>query len=155
MAKIYYENEAPIGPLQGKKVAVIGYGSQGHAHSLNLRDSGIEVAVADISGGNEPPALLTFMPMPTIPKSIRSSFTLISERIPETFLPLIRTSFGHLIVIAPGSTPGRLSATAMEAMRLIDGASRGGKGGRTMMDRYTPTPPGECQPRPIWPLPEA
>jgi len=32
-AKIYYENEAPIAPLQGKKVAVIGYGSQGHAHS--------------------------------------------------------------------------------------------------------------------------
>jgi len=47
-AKIYYENEAPIAPLQGKKVAVIGFGSQGHAHSLNLRDSGIEVAVAEL-----------------------------------------------------------------------------------------------------------
>jgi ketol-acid reductoisomerase len=49
-ATIYYENDAPIGPLQGKKVAVIGYGSQGHAHSLNLRDSGIEVAVAELEG---------------------------------------------------------------------------------------------------------
>jgi ketol-acid reductoisomerase len=49
-AKIYYENEAPIGPLQGKRVAVIGFGSQGHAHSLNLRDSGIEVAVAELPG---------------------------------------------------------------------------------------------------------
>jgi ketol-acid reductoisomerase len=47
-AKIYYEKDAPIGPLKGKKVAIIGYGSQGHAHSLNLRDSGIEVAVADL-----------------------------------------------------------------------------------------------------------
>ena len=49
-AKIYYEQDAPIEPLKGKKVAVIGYGSQGHAHSLNLRDSGIEVAVAELEG---------------------------------------------------------------------------------------------------------
>jgi ketol-acid reductoisomerase len=47
---IYYEDDAPIDALQGKKVAVIGYGSQGHAHSLNLRDSGIEVAVAELEG---------------------------------------------------------------------------------------------------------
>jgi len=39
-AKIYYENDASIDALKAKKVAVIGYGSQGHAHSLNLRDSG-------------------------------------------------------------------------------------------------------------------
>ena len=48
--KIYYEADASIGTLKGKKVAVIGYGSQGHAHSLNLRDSGIEVAVAELEG---------------------------------------------------------------------------------------------------------
>jgi ketol-acid reductoisomerase len=48
--KIYYEKDAPIDALKGKKVAVIGYGSQGHAHSLNLRDSGIEVAVAELAG---------------------------------------------------------------------------------------------------------
>jgi ketol-acid reductoisomerase len=48
--KIYYEKDAPIAPLKGKKVAVIGYGSQGHAHSLNLRDSGIKVAVAELKG---------------------------------------------------------------------------------------------------------
>jgi ketol-acid reductoisomerase len=49
-AKIYYEQDAPLTPLEGKKVAVIGFGSQGHAHSLNLRDSGIEVAVAELPG---------------------------------------------------------------------------------------------------------
>ena len=49
-AKIYYEKDAPIDALKGKKVTVIGYGSQGHAHSLNLRDSGIEVAVAELEG---------------------------------------------------------------------------------------------------------
>ncbi len=50
MANIYYENDAPIDGLTGKKVAVIGYGSQGHAHSQNLRESGIEVAVAELEG---------------------------------------------------------------------------------------------------------
>jgi len=49
-AKIYYEDDAPIDALKGKKVAVIGYGSQGHAHAQNLRDSGIEVAVAELEG---------------------------------------------------------------------------------------------------------
>ncbi len=50
MAKIYYEQDAPIDALMGKKVAIIGYGSQGHAHAQNLRDSGIEVAVAELEG---------------------------------------------------------------------------------------------------------
>jgi ketol-acid reductoisomerase len=49
-AKIYYEKDAPIAPLKGKRVAVIGYGSQGHAHSQNLRDSGVEVVVAELEG---------------------------------------------------------------------------------------------------------
>jgi len=49
-AKIHYEADAPIDALRGRKVAVIGYGSQGHAHSQNLRDSGIEVGVAELKG---------------------------------------------------------------------------------------------------------
>jgi len=44
-ATVYYEEDATLEPLLGKTVAVIGYGSQGHAHALNLRDSGIEVVV--------------------------------------------------------------------------------------------------------------
>jgi ketol-acid reductoisomerase len=43
--KIYYDQDADTAVLKGKKVAIIGYGSQGHAHALNLLDSGIEVAV--------------------------------------------------------------------------------------------------------------
>ena len=49
-AKIYYEKDAPIDALKGKKAAIIGYGSQGHAHAQNLRDSGITVAVAELEG---------------------------------------------------------------------------------------------------------
>ncbi|WP_308465081.1 ketol-acid reductoisomerase [Rathayibacter soli] len=45
MAEIYYDNDADLAIIQGKKVAVIGYGSQGHAHAQNLRDSGVEVVV--------------------------------------------------------------------------------------------------------------
>jgi ketol-acid reductoisomerase len=40
VAEIYYDNDADLSIIQGKKVAVIGYGSQGHAHAQNLRDSG-------------------------------------------------------------------------------------------------------------------
>ena len=41
-----YDKDGSLGPLQGKTVAVLGYGSQGHAHAQNLRDSGIKVIVA-------------------------------------------------------------------------------------------------------------
>ncbi|MDP9357178.1 MAG: ketol-acid reductoisomerase [Chloroflexota bacterium] len=44
-ATIYYEDDADLSTLEGKTVAVIGYGSQGHAHALNLRDSGVDVVV--------------------------------------------------------------------------------------------------------------
>ena len=45
MAKMYYDSDADLSLIQAKKVAVIGYGSQGHAHALNLRDSGVSVKV--------------------------------------------------------------------------------------------------------------
>ncbi len=45
MATIYYENQADLERLKGRRIAVIGYGSQGHAHALNLRDSGLDVRV--------------------------------------------------------------------------------------------------------------
>ena len=50
MAKRYYEKDADLSSLKGRTVAIIGYGSQGHAHALNLRDSGVNVVVADVSG---------------------------------------------------------------------------------------------------------
>src|SRR4051812_24221749 len=45
MAKIYYDRDADLSKLDGKTVAIIGYGSQGHAHALNLHDSGVDVVV--------------------------------------------------------------------------------------------------------------
>ncbi|HWL86693.1 MAG TPA: ketol-acid reductoisomerase [Polyangiaceae bacterium] len=45
MAKVYYDKDADLGLIRKKKVAIIGYGSQGHAHALNLKDSGVDVRV--------------------------------------------------------------------------------------------------------------
>ncbi len=50
MAKIYYDKDADLSLIQAKKVAIIGYGSQGHAHALNLTDSGVKVKVAELEG---------------------------------------------------------------------------------------------------------
>jgi ketol-acid reductoisomerase len=48
--KIYYDSDADLGVLKGKKVAIIGYGSQGHAQAQNLRDSGLDVIVGQRTG---------------------------------------------------------------------------------------------------------
>ncbi len=50
--KIYYDTEVSTDVLKGKKIAIIGYGSQGHAHANNLRDSGFDVIVGEIKGAN-------------------------------------------------------------------------------------------------------
>ena len=50
MAKMYYEGDADLGVLKNKLIAVIGYGSQGHAQAQNLRDSGLKVIVAELPG---------------------------------------------------------------------------------------------------------
>ncbi len=50
MPKMYYEKDTDLNLLKGKKVAVIGYGSQGHAHALNLHESGIDVTVGLYNG---------------------------------------------------------------------------------------------------------
>lgn len=49
-AKVYYDTDADLGVLSGKTVAVIGYGSQGHAHALNLKESGVNVVVGARKG---------------------------------------------------------------------------------------------------------
>ena len=45
MSEMYYDAQADLSLLEGKRVAIIGYGSQGHAHALNLHESGVDVVV--------------------------------------------------------------------------------------------------------------
>src|SRR5688572_10233398 len=55
MATIYYEKDADSALIKDRKVAVIGYGSQGHAHALNMKESGIDVVVGLKEGSNSRP----------------------------------------------------------------------------------------------------
>ena len=55
MAKMYYEKDCDLGKLDGKVVGIVGYGSQGHAHALNLRDSGVNVIIGLRKGGKSWP----------------------------------------------------------------------------------------------------
>ena len=50
MAKVFYDQDVNWDVMKGKKVAVVGYGSQGHAHALNLKDSGVDVVVGLYEG---------------------------------------------------------------------------------------------------------
>src|SRR5215471_16590298 len=55
MAKMYYEKDADLSLIQAKKVAIIGYGSQGHAHALNLKESGVDVRIGLPAGSKSIP----------------------------------------------------------------------------------------------------
>ncbi|GAA2068667.1 ketol-acid reductoisomerase [Microbacterium hatanonis] len=55
MAEIFYDDDADLSLIQSKKVAVVGYGSQGHAHAQNLRDSGVDVVIALKDGSKSAP----------------------------------------------------------------------------------------------------
>ena len=55
MAELFYDDDADLSIIAGRKVAVLGYGSQGHAHSLNLRDSGVDVRVGLPEGSKSRP----------------------------------------------------------------------------------------------------
>jgi len=54
-ARMYYDADADLAALEGQTVAVIGYGSQGHAHALNLRDSGVRVVIGLAEGSKSRP----------------------------------------------------------------------------------------------------
>jgi ketol-acid reductoisomerase len=54
---MYHEEDADLSIIQARKVAIIGYGSQGHAHALNLRDSGVDVRVGLKEGSASAPRL--------------------------------------------------------------------------------------------------
>lgn len=102
MANVYYEKDAPLEPLKDKKVAVIGFGSQGHAHSLNLRDSGINVAVAELKGTDNYELAREHNFQPTDIKTAMDSAALVIVTIPDEVQAKIYQS-----EIAPNLKPGQ------------------------------------------------
>jgi ketol-acid reductoisomerase len=88
--KMIYGNDAPISPLNGKTVAIIGFGSQGHAHAQNLRESGVNVIVANRrdSANGRLAIAKGFDPMSVedaIQKSDLAILTLPDEKQPEIY----------------------------------------------------------------------
>jgi ketol-acid reductoisomerase len=103
MATIYYDNDADLNLILAKKVAVIGYGSQGHAHALNLHDSGVEVTVGLRPGSKsrskvEAEGLASL----TIPEAAAWGDVIVML-VPDTAQPAIYTEH-----IKPNLTSGKI-----------------------------------------------
>jgi ketol-acid reductoisomerase len=78
MANVYYEKHGNPSLIKSKKVAVIGYGSQGHAHSLNMRDSGVDVKIATYAGSpSAAKAKEDGLPVSTIEQAVQTSDTIM------------------------------------------------------------------------------
>ena len=109
MPKIYYEADCDINVLKGKKVAIIGYGSQGHAHALNLKESGVDVVVGLYEGSKSreraEKAGLTVMTVPEATKASDVIMILIpDERQADMYKKDIEPNLeeGNMLMFAHG-----------------------------------------------------
>ena len=101
MAELYYDDDADLSVIQGRNVAVLGYGSQGHAHALSLRDSGVDVRVG-------------------LPESSKSREKADAEGL-RVVTPYEACEEADLVmVLAPDPVQRRLYAEAIEP-NLVDG----------------------------------
>ncbi|AUX22962.1 ketol-acid reductoisomerase [Sorangium cellulosum] len=102
MAKIFYDNDADLSLIQSKKIAIVGYGSQGHAHALNLRDSGASVTVALAEGSkSRPKAEAAGLKVATVSEAAKAC-DVIMILAPDTSQPRI-----YAEQIAPHLGPGK------------------------------------------------
>jgi ketol-acid reductoisomerase len=102
MANIYYEKHGNPSLIKSKKVAVIGYGSQGHAHSLNMRDSGVNVTVATYAGSpSAARATEDGLPVTTVEQATQNSDVIMILIPDETQKKVYKAS------IEPNLRPGQ------------------------------------------------
>ena len=87
--KMIYEQDAPIDALKGKTVAMLGFGSQGHAHSLNLRDSGIKVIVAELPNTNNYKLAVEYGFQPVSAEEATKAADLIILTLPDEVQPAV------------------------------------------------------------------
>ena len=102
MAKIYHDEDADLGLIQAKKVAIIGYGSQGHAHALNLRDSGVEVRVGLAKESQSRAKAKAAGLIVTTPSEAAAWADVVMILVPDTVQPEL---YKH--EISPHLTPGK------------------------------------------------
>jgi len=89
MATMYYDKDADLSLLENKTVGIIGYGSQGHAHALNLKDSGIDVVVGLYEGSSSwPKAQEAGLQVATVAEAAEKS-DIITMLIPDTTQPTV------------------------------------------------------------------
>ena len=89
MATMYYEQDADLSLLENKTVGIIGYGSQGHAHALNLKDSGVDVVVGLYEGSSSwPKAQEAGLQVATVAEAAEKS-AIITMLIPDTTQPTV------------------------------------------------------------------
>jgi len=102
MARIFYDKDADLGVLKGKTVAIIGYGSQGHAQSQNLRDSGVSVVVSELPGtaNYERAVADKFQPIPAAEATKKAD--IIQILIPDVVQGIV-----YKREIAPNLAPGK------------------------------------------------
>jgi ketol-acid reductoisomerase len=102
MANVYYEKDGNPSLIKSKKVAVIGYGSQGHAHSLNMRDSGVNVTVATYAGSpSAARAMEDGLPVSTVEQATQNSDVIMILIPDETQKKVYKAS------IEPNLRPGQ------------------------------------------------
>lgn len=89
MVKMYYDKDADLGKLKGKKVGVIGYGSQGHAHSLNLKESGVSVLVAECEGTPNYEAAKKDGFKPTTAAEVTQKADILTITVPDQVQPIV------------------------------------------------------------------
>jgi len=101
--KIYYDKDGSLAPLENKTVAVFGYGSQGHAHAQNLRDSGVRVIVAELEGTANHAAAIGdgFSPIPASEATKKADLLVIT--LPDELQAKIYTE-----EIEPNLKPGKI-----------------------------------------------
>ncbi|WP_448591096.1 ketol-acid reductoisomerase [Thermoflexus hugenholtzii] len=102
MARIYYDADADLSRLHGKRIAILGYGSQGHAHAQNLRDSGCDVCVGLYRGSKSwEKAQADGFPVYEVPEAVRRS-DVIMMLVPDPAQPAL-----YREAVAPNLAPGK------------------------------------------------
>ena len=125
MAKMYYEKDCDLSVLSGKRIAIVGYGSQGHAHAQNLRDSGCDVIVGLRPGKSWNKAVedgFTVMTVADATKSADIIMILVNdERAADIYKESIAPNLesGKAIAFALLKAPAILSAVSMWLARVF------------------------------------
>ena len=119
MAEIYYDDDVTLDVLQGKTMGIVGYGSQGHAQAQNLRDSGLNVIVAEVEGTDNYKLAKEHGFEPTVADELASKADIISILVPDTGLTLINLLLSKTTRFFPSRLAWRraLSATQSNSLR--------------------------------------